>query len=112
VYMNYTAKFNLGLGQVKTQLKSYAWFNLSCSKVFMWSGPPGGQIAPGPEVLGAPENFLLGSSLFCVLNISAQRKYLTAALHVIERHETIEIWTQPPVQIHHFRIRRRNCQQQ
>jgi hypothetical protein len=24
VYMNYTAKFNLGLGQVKTQLKSYA----------------------------------------------------------------------------------------
>jgi hypothetical protein len=32
-------------------------------------GGQGGQIAPGPEVLGAPENFLLGPSLFCVLNI-------------------------------------------
>jgi hypothetical protein len=31
------------------------------------------QIGPGPEVLGAPEIFLLGPSLFCVLNISAQR---------------------------------------
>ena len=40
-------------------------------------GAGGGQIAPGPEVLGAPENFLLGPSLFCVINISAQRtRYL------------------------------------
>ena len=36
-------------------------------------GGAGGQIAPGPEVLGAPEKFLLGPSLFCVLNIYAQR---------------------------------------
>jgi hypothetical protein len=42
-------------------------------------GPPrgGGQNAPGPEVLGAPEKFKLGPSLFCVLNISGQRtRYL------------------------------------
>jgi hypothetical protein len=37
----------------------------------------GGRGANCPEVLGAPENFLLGPSLFCVLNIYAQRtKYL------------------------------------
>ena len=51
-------------------------------------GPPrgGGGIAPGPEVLGAPENFLLGPSLFCVLNISAQRtRYLFFGL-------STEIW--------------------
>jgi hypothetical protein len=36
-------------------------------------GGGGGGIAPGPEVLGASEIFLLGPSLFCVLNISAQR---------------------------------------
>ena len=36
-----------------------------------------GEIAPGPELLGAPEKFLLGPSLFCVLNISTQRtRYL------------------------------------
>jgi hypothetical protein len=51
--------------------------------LLLYSGPPrgggrgGGQIAPGPEVLGAPEFFLLGPSLLCVLNISAQRtRYL------------------------------------
>ena len=35
-------------------------------------GGRGGKLLQGPEVLGAPENFLLGPSLFCVLNISAQ----------------------------------------
>jgi hypothetical protein len=36
-----------------------------------------GQISPCPEVLGAPEIFLLGPSLFFWLNISAQRtRYL------------------------------------
>ena len=36
-----------------------------------------GQIAPGPQVLGAPGNFLLGPSNFFGLNISAQRaRYL------------------------------------
>jgi hypothetical protein len=34
----------------------------------------GGQIAPDSDVLGAPEIFLLGPSLFCVVNISAQRQ--------------------------------------
>jgi hypothetical protein len=46
----------------------------------------GVQIAPDPEVLGAPQKFLLGPSLSCVLNISAQRtRYLFFAL-------STEIW--------------------
>ena len=41
-----------------------------------WQGG-GGQIAPDPELVGAHRNFLLGPSLFCVLNVSAQRtRYL------------------------------------
>ena len=40
-------------------------------------GGQGGQNAPGPEVLGAPEKFKLGPSLVRVLNISEQRtRYL------------------------------------
>ena len=40
-------------------------------------GVSGGQIAPGPQVLGAPRNFLLGPSHFFGRNISAQKvRYL------------------------------------
>ena len=83
----YIVKNALNLDLVYYVLKHLHGLGQCCQGRREGGGAGGGGIAPGPEVLGAPGNFLLGSSLFCVLSISAQKNKISVFFGL-----STEIW--------------------